>query len=303
MRLSVSHCDTEFNVAVTGMSIERRPKPFRDDPLQVASVAKAFQVLDAFGHATGELGLTELAALSGLDRSATQRFAHTLWRLGYLEKNERTRRFRLGKRVLDAAFNFLRSDGLVERATPALIELRQVCGERANLSLHDDTTMIYAIRQQTRREYFASSLIGRRIPVFCTAGGRAVLSRLSEADASSIVARSDLSPLTARTICDPFAIMEKVRAAATDGFALAVEETTPGEITVGAAVMDAAGVPVAAVHIAASVADWTTSAFAERLGPLVTEAARSLSRGLQGVPDSAPRPIATASARRSTDPR
>ena len=267
------------------MSIEGPAKPLRDDPLHVASVAKAFQVLDAFGRANGALSLAELATLSGLDKSATQRFAHTLWRLGYLDKDDRTRRFSLGKRVLDAAFNFLRSDGLVERATPALIELRQACGERANLSLHDDTTMIYAIRQQTRREYFAGSLIGRRIPVFCTAGGRAVLSRLPEDAAVSIIARSDLSPLTARTVCDPPAILGKVRAAATDGFALAIEETTPGEITVGAAVMDAAGLPIAAVHIAASLADWTASAFAERCGPLVTAAARSLSQGLQSAPD------------------
>ena len=269
------------------MSIERQAKPLRDDPLLVGSVAKAFQVLDTFGHAEGALSLAELATLSGLDKSATQRFAHTLWRLGYLDKDDRTRRFSLGKRVLDAAFNFLRSDGLVERATPALIELRQACGERANLSLHDDTTMIYAIRQQTKREYFAGSLIGRRIPVFCTAGGRAVLSHLPEDDALSILARSDLSPLTARTICDSTLIMAKVRAAAQDGFALAVEETAPGEITVGAAVTDVTGRPVAAVHIAASVADWPASAFAERFGPLVGETARSLSQGPPNGPGRA----------------
>ncbi len=267
------------------MSIERRVKPLRDDPLHVASVAKAFSLLEAFGRSSGPLGLADLATLSGLDKSATQRFAHTLWRLGYLEKDERTRRFRLGKRVLDTAFNFLRADGLVERATPALIELRRACGERANLSLHDDTTMIYAIRQQTHREYFAGSLIGRRIPVFCTAGGRAVLSQLPENTAAAILARSDLSPLTPRTLCEPLAIMDRVRAAAADGFALAVEETTLGEITAGAAVMDATGRPIAAVHIAASTIDWTPTVFAERFGPLVSETARSLSQSPRIVPD------------------
>ncbi len=269
------------------MSIERGSQPQRDDPLQVASVAKAFQVLEAFGRASGPLSLADLAALSGLDKSATQRFAHTLWRLGYLDKDERTRRFRLGKRVLDAAFNFLRSDGLVERATPALIELRRACGERANLSLHDDTTMIYAIRQQAQREYFSGSLIGRRIPVFCTAGGRAVLSQLPADVAASILDRSDRTPLTPWTICDPAAILDRVRAAAADGFALAIEETMPGEITVGAAVMDGAGRPIAAVHIAGSTRDWTGAAFAERFGPLVGDTARALSQSPRMVPERA----------------
>lgn len=266
------------------MSTEIPPAGQRDDPLQVASVAKAFRLIEVFGRAGGDLGLADLAALSGLDRSATQRFAHTLWRLGYLDKDPRTRRFRLGKRVLDAAFNFLRADGLVERATPALVELRRACGERANLSLHDDTTMIYAIRQQARREYFASSLIGRRIPVFCTAGGRAVLSQMPEAAAADIVERSDRRPLTSHTVCDPDRVMARVREAALRGFALAVEETTAGEVTVGAAVIDAAGRPVAAVHIAGALVDWTPDAFAARFGPLAAETAQALSQGPRPVP-------------------
>ena len=266
------------------MSTEPQEGSERDDPLLVASVAKAFRLIDAFGRAQGELGLAELAALSGLDRSATQRFAHTLWRLGYLDKDARTRRFRLGKRVLDAAFDFLRTDGLVERATPALVELRRACGERANLSLHDDTTMIYAIRQQARREYFASSLIGRRIPVFCTAGGRAVLSQMPEAAAAAIVERSDRAPLTPHTICDPALVMDRVREAALRGFALAVEETTAGEVTVGAAVIDAGGRPVAAVHVAGSTVDWAPAAFAARFGPLAAETAQALSQGPRPVP-------------------
>ncbi len=45
-----------------------------------------------------------------------------------------------------------------------------------------------------------------------------------------------------------------------------------GEITVGAAVTNAAGRPIAAVHIAASTSDWTVEAFRERFAPLVIEA-------------------------------
>ena len=95
------------------------------DPLHVSSVAKAFRVLEAFGQTTGDLSLAELAQHAELDKSATQRFAHTLWQLGYLEKDARTRRFRLGKPVLDLTYFYLRSNPLVERATPALLDLRQ----------------------------------------------------------------------------------------------------------------------------------------------------------------------------------
>lgn len=250
----------------------------RDDPLHVASVAKAFRVLEAFAHTNTDLGLAEIAGHTGLDKSATQRFAHTLWQLGYLEKDERTRRFRLGKPVLDLSFYYLRSNPLVELATPALIELRNSCGERANLSLYDGTTTIYAIRQQMKREYFDSTLIGRRIPVFCTAGGRSILAQLPQEEAAAVIARSSLVPRTSKTTTDPEAIMQKIAEAMENGYGLAVEETVLGEITVGAAVTDASGRPIAAVHIAASITDWSPKAFAERFAPLVMETAQSLSR-------------------------
>ncbi|WP_144630193.1 IclR family transcriptional regulator [Bordetella genomosp. 13] len=250
----------------------------RPDPLYVASVAKAFSVLEAFSHTLSDLSLSEISDLTGLDKSASQRFAHTLWRLGYLEKDERTRRFRLGKPVLDLGFSYLRASRMVELATPALVDLRNKCGERANLSLYDDTTLIYVIRQQSRREYFDGSLVGRRIPVFCTAGGRAVLAQLPEQEARAVIARSDLQARTPRTLVDPTLIMREVRKAAERGYGMAVEETTLGEITVGAAVTDATGRPIAAVHIAASTSDWTPDAFAQRCAPLAMETAQTLSR-------------------------
>ncbi|MFJ1260560.1 IclR family transcriptional regulator [Cupriavidus sp. CuC1] len=248
------------------------------DPLNVASVDKAFRVLHAFGNAAGDLSLGDIAEISGLDKSAAQRFAHTLWQLGYLHKNDKTRRFSLGSKVLDLAFFFLKSNALVEAATPALVELRRACGERVYLSLFDDTSIIYAIRQQSKREYFYSSLIGRRMPTFCTAGGRAILARLPREKAADIVSRSELKPLTPKTITDAAVIIQKVDQARLDGFALAMEESSIGELTLGVAVLDSEGIPVAAIHIGGSLSEWQPDEFARKFAPLVMETAQSLSR-------------------------
>ena len=59
------------------------------DILMVGSVEKAFRVLSAFDEHHRTLSLTELADVIDLDRSATQRFAHTLTKLGYLAYVER----------------------------------------------------------------------------------------------------------------------------------------------------------------------------------------------------------------------
>ncbi|UUZ62210.1 helix-turn-helix domain-containing protein [Polaromonas sp. P1-6] len=50
----------------------------RESPLYVMSVEKAMAVLMAFNGSKRELTLSELCDLTGLDKSAGQRFSHTL---------------------------------------------------------------------------------------------------------------------------------------------------------------------------------------------------------------------------------
>ena len=76
-----------------------------DDTLFVGSVAKGLRVLNAFSGGQQLMSLREIAEACGTDKSTAQRFTHTLAKLGYLEKCERTKRFALGKRVLELSFN------------------------------------------------------------------------------------------------------------------------------------------------------------------------------------------------------
>src|ERR1700761_5359900 len=57
------------------------------DTMHVQSVAKAFRVLRAFGATQPSLSLTQIAVAAELDRSAAQRFTHTLTALGYLRRD------------------------------------------------------------------------------------------------------------------------------------------------------------------------------------------------------------------------
>ncbi|WP_242662496.1 IclR family transcriptional regulator [Teichococcus deserti] len=242
----------------------------------MGSVHKAFQVLHAFRDAGGPLSLGEIAAATGLDKSAAQRFSHSLWKLGYLEKDTRTRRYRLGHRVLELTFSYLQGNRLVEAAMPMLAELRRSTGQRVSLSLWEDVSLIYVIRQQSQREYFWASLIGRRVPLFCTAGGRAILAQLPRAEAEDILARSPLRPLTPQTLTDPAAIMARVEQARQDGYGAAAEEVEQGERVLGAAVQRADGRPVGAVHLAAPLGEWDREEFGRRFAPLLLEVTRGL---------------------------
>ncbi len=248
------------------------------DPRQfVNSLGKGIAVLEAFSAHPGPMSLQEIAGFAKLDKSTVQRMAYTLLQLGYLRKGLDGRGFCLGPKVLDRSFDFLRSWPLIERATPVLNELQQTSHERVDLSIFDDLTICYAIRRQSKRQTFYATLIGRRIPTYCSSGGRAIMARLSDGEVDSILARSNLIPITPKTITDPVEIRRQVNRARKEGASLVYDESLIGEVAVACAVLDHRARPVAAVHVAGSLSEWSPESFAKRFSPLVAEAASALS--------------------------
>lgn len=248
--------------------------PQRGDRLFVEALARGFRVLEAFAGKPLAMSLSEIAAASGIDKSAAQRIVHTLVQIGYLEKTPEG--IVPGRRVLERSFDYLRSNPLVNSAIPVLADLRRTVKERVDLSLFDDLTMLYLVRMQSKRDTFYAHLIGRRVPTFCTSGGRAVLSHLDDDEVLDILERSDRRKITPRTTVEIDRILQEVETVRETGYSMAIEEVLVGEVAVAAAVLDRTGRPVAAIHVAGSLAEWQPEEFVARCGPLVTAAAAGL---------------------------
>jgi DNA-binding IclR family transcriptional regulator len=247
-----------------------------DDRLFLQSVARAIDVIEAFAQSPKPKSLGEIAAAAGVNKSAAQRIGLTLLSRGYLERAE-SGGLTLGRRLLDRSFDYLRSNPLIERATPVLTDLRKLTGERIDLSLFDRATIIYATRLQSKRETFYATLAGRRIPTFISSGGRACLAYLPDGEVDAIIEASDRRPMTPKSVTDPAKIWAKVKEARRDGYSHTSEEALIGEVVLAAAILDAGRRPIGAVHIAGSLSEWSIEDFRRRFAPLASEAARALS--------------------------
>lgn len=245
------------------------------DRIYIEAVARAFRLMEAFSDTPEPQTLSQLAASAGIDKSAAQRVAHTLSRLGYLEQVNGG--LVPGRRLLERGFDYLRTNPLVERAIPILTDLRRNVQERVDLSLFDDLTMLYLVRLQSKRDTFFAHLIGRRVPTFCTSGGRAVLAALPDEEVLDILARSDLRKLTPRTTTEIDEILESVTRVRNTGYSLAIEQVQIGELAVAAALIDKQARPIGAIHVAGSLGEWEPETFEKRIAPLVVGAAKALS--------------------------
>ena len=248
------------------------------DELMVMSVEKAFRVLEAFGGRNQTLSLSQVAAATGMDVSAAQRFTHTLTRLGYLRKDAETRRFELTPKNLAQGYRFLLGHSLVERAIPYLLHLSKETEEAVSLTVLDDTDIIFVARFMSRHMLNTNVVVGTRLPAYCTAPGTAMLSRLPEAEAYDIIDRSDLRQHTPTTTWRRNDLRAKLRLSAKQGFATAFGEFYKGDLSVAAAILDENGRPEGAINVAVSFARYKQEEVAARFSPLVMAAGHAVSR-------------------------
>ncbi|HYM27785.1 MAG TPA: helix-turn-helix domain-containing protein, partial [Steroidobacteraceae bacterium] len=194
------------------------------DPLFNSSVEKALAVLETFGGERRALSLAELAAGAGMSTSSAQRCTHTLVHLGYLRRDARMKRWVLTPRTLALSHAYLSGHALLEQATTHLIDLNQASGESVSFSEPDGTDMVYIARFPSLKRFYIHMPVGRRLPMYCTAAGRAYLSALPRDEVRAILQRSALRAYTPHTLTDIPRILEIVDAARELGYAWASEE-------------------------------------------------------------------------------
>jgi DNA-binding IclR family transcriptional regulator len=266
---------------VQGAARPKRSVP-KKDPLYNQTVEKALALLEAFGDRGRALNLAEIAAATAMTKSSAQRCAHTLERLGYLRRDLHVKRWVLSPRSLSVANAYLTGHPLLEQATPHLVDLNQASGESVSLSEPDGTEMVYIARFPSRKRFFIHMPVGHRLPMYCTAAGRAYLSALPPDEASHIVARSALRSITPTTTTDVDRLLALIDDARKTGYAWADQETYRGDLSIGAAILGDDGRPVAAVNLSGPTSRWSLADLRDKLSSLLLETARAASSGLAG---------------------
>lgn len=249
------------------------------DALLVKSVGKAFQVLDTFDQFNSQQTLSQIAKRTGLDRSAAQRFTHTLLKLGYLTRTK-SKAFELSPKTLSIAYNFTRSNNLIQRSHPYLLHLNRATGETISLAVCEGTQIIYISRYLSHHTIDTDVIVGSRLPTYCTAAGWVYLAGMSDSEITQIIDRSDLRAYTSKTVCDPAQIFRAVNETRMHGFAMADEQVFLNDLALSAPIIDETGAIVGAVILAASSLRYSRDNLIKEYMPLIMSTTRSISQSL-----------------------
>ena len=253
----------------------------QDGKSVVQSVAKCFRVMEAFTAQDSALTLSQIAGRTGLDRGTVFRFLNTLVMLGYMERVEDTKLFRLSLKVLDLGFTAIARSDLRDVARPVMQGLVGEVNEAASLGVLDGSDMVYVERVQAGLTRLGVDIrIGSRIPAYCTAIGQSYLAALSRDRQIDILESRERVPLTPRTPVDLDDILSRLDQIARTGYAVSDQEVA-GLRVLARAIRDDDGQPIAALSVAAPVFDMNLEDFVQLAAGPVTHAADDIAKAMR----------------------
>jgi DNA-binding IclR family transcriptional regulator len=208
----------------------------------VDAVAKALDLLEAFSDSES-LTLNQISTRVGLNKSRTFRLLHTLAERGYVERTAEGTRYALGVTLFELSANVRRD--LREVARPLMVELRDRFNEMVNLSVLDESHVLYLQIVDSARPFRMSATVGCRMLSHRTSMGKAMLAFLWAHDLRSPYF-AHLAKLSRPRLQAIRKELEQVRK---DGYAIDREDNEPGVACIGAPIFDENGLPRAAMSV------------------------------------------------------
>jgi DNA-binding IclR family transcriptional regulator len=243
------------------------------------SLTRGLRVLGRFTAETPEWGASELARAAGLDRVLAWRTLRTLCIENFVIQDAATKRYRLGPRVIQLAGSILANLDPFAEAKPHMAALWQETQETVRFVLRSDTMIVVANVLECPLPVRIAGNIGRHVPMYCTAAGRAFLAFGSEALRREVLG-TKLEMQTAHTLTDPAAILAKLEIVRREGVCIEEQEMTEYASAIAGPIFGRSGEEPAACIAVMGPSVRLTRARLEALAPRMREICRAVSAGL-----------------------
>jgi IclR family KDG regulon transcriptional repressor len=198
---------------------------------EVNSVNKAFSILKLF-HEHSELGITEIAYLSGMAKGSIYRFITTFKRLGLLEQNPENEKYRPAVGLLELSSLYIGHLNWRAVARPFMDFLSEKTQEDIFLAVLDKVNIVYIDKIEGKQMLRMVSQIGLQRPAYCTGTGKALLADLNKQQLLELFKKQELQRYTEHTITSFSALLEEVALIRQRGFAFDNEEYEPGVVAI-----------------------------------------------------------------------
>lgn len=245
----------------------------------VQSLDKALNIVDLL-DAHGELGVTEIGNLLGLDKSGVHRLLVTLKRHRYVQQSPRTRKYSNGYKLFELGSAVVERQGFKELVYPFMQALSQDVGEAVNLGILDEHSVLYLAKIETRDTLKVCLPAGRPLPLHCSSVGKVLLAFQPEEERTRLLSTLDLKSFTSRSITSKDELGDHLAQVRASGYATDAEEHILGLACLAVPLWGAKNRLVAALSVSMPLFRYESPGMKGRALAALTETGRKVSSAL-----------------------
>ncbi len=220
----------------------------------IQSVGRAIEILKCFDN-NEQIGVTEISKMLNLHKSTTFGLISTLEAYQFLEKDEDTGKYRLGMELYRLSTKV--NSNLRRIANPYLERLVNEFEETVNLVMRDDIYVTYLEKIESPHSMRISTREGLRLPLYCTAVGKAILSTYSDEYINEVLSNTEIKKYTDKTVINEKEIISNINIVRKNGYAEDFEELEEGLTCVAAPIINHTKKAVAAISVSGPTARMT----------------------------------------------
>ncbi|RKR37224.1 IclR family transcriptional regulator [Paraburkholderia sp. BL17N1] len=220
-----------------------------DTAYRVPGLERGLKILTEFSPREPILGAPELSKRLKIPRTTVFRLLQTLESLGFLERADKDRNYRLGVAVLRLGFEYLSSLELTDLGLPVIEALRNETGLTSHIVIRDGRDVVFVAKAQSHTPIFSSVKVnvGTRLPAHATTHGQVLMGDLTLDELKKLYPEPELERFTKQTPVTVDDLYERIRDDARRGFAISESSFERGISVVSAPVRNDTGRIVAVI--------------------------------------------------------
>lgn len=227
------------------------------NPIQVAD--RLFLVLETLAE-EGPTALMDLSRMLDLHKSTVHRLLNSLIFLGYVNQDVETGKYQLTFKLCELSNKILSRMDILDQVRPYLRKLTDLTGETVHFVQLDGTDAVYIYKEESLQNSVRMvSKVGSRIPLYCSAVGKAMLADMPREQADAIWQKSHIRALTEHTITNYSDFIYTLEEGRQQGYSLDNEENEIGVRCIAVSLPDYKGRAKYAISISAPVNRMTDS--------------------------------------------
>ncbi|GAB1761416.1 IclR family transcriptional regulator [Priestia megaterium] len=249
----------------------------------IQSVDRALRILDLFDEHTTELKITDISDQMGLHKSTVHSLLKTLQQRGYISQNLENGKYGLGMKLFERGNYVIQSLDIRQLAKKYLIDLSTKTGQTTHLVILDGKAGTYIDKVEGPLAVILYSRIGKRIPLHCSAVGKALIAFKERDEIEKILAGYEYTKQTEFTITNEFEFLQELKKVQSQGYAVDNQENEPGVRCIAAPIRNHDNQVMAAISLStliAGVDDIQLGIFVQQLKQAASELSEQMGHGI-----------------------